>query len=131
MCALAPLLRADTRWPWCQDLYCSDASGGDSGGFGGFGVCKTTVGTNRAAELGRVSERWRYGAEELLQARRVALGILPQDTADQLATAVGPVSHSLMATTEEAARRSCAFSFVPRDQIGEFKSWTTVISGRW
>ena len=60
---IIPLLFADLRRDWSDEVHCTDASPD------GFGVCSTFASVDEVQNVGRWNERWRY---KRLQAARLA-----------------------------------------------------------
>ena len=132
MATLAPLFFADTQRGWREDLYATDASGADGASSGGgFGVCRRRVGAQAVARIGRVSDRWRFFAEDCVAARKVALEQCREQQHD--ATWLGSLDAQQLSMEQERGviDRPPAFVFVDRDDIGNFESWQTVMSGAW
>ena len=61
--ALLPLLVADTRSPWYGEVFVSDASPT------GLGVCSRPLDPSATRQHGRLSEKWRFRAENAVAAR--------------------------------------------------------------
>ena len=86
-----PLLQADLLAPWHGQVVASDAS------EFGLGLVRRRPPTDRVAELGRQSERWRHRVEGGARARERALRHLdssspplPSSTSSASAAAVNP-----------------------------------------
>ena len=69
MVAVLPLLISETWLPWSGQLYASDAAPS------GYGVCVKRVEPRLAAHIGRVVEKWRFRAEDSVQARAHTMGV--------------------------------------------------------
>lgn len=68
--SILPLLRCKINNGWSCDVTASDSSPW------GLGVCERKISTTTAAELGSVSERWRFQFEDATRARKHALDSL-------------------------------------------------------
>lgn len=82
---IVPLLHADLRRPWGNDVHCTDASPD------GFGICSMTASLSEVSHVGRWNERWRYRRlpPEQWQPRKRALGA---DLLGDISTVVGNLS---------------------------------------
>ena len=101
--AILPLIRVDLRMPWSPLVHAYDAS------TFGTGICTQEVDQKVVAEIGGVSEHWRFKDAVATQARLHVLG------------SEGPTDHSVESES--------GFDEVPRDVL-EFDKWQVVHSGR-
>ena len=97
----------------------------------------------RIAEVGRCSERWRFDAEDCIQARKATVLAERDELHDAVFMGLNPAKaaekfRSTVATSRRLRRRPPGsttaisdFAFVPRSFIGEFNDWQTVLKGRW
>lgn len=125
--ALLPLFFVDTWRTWSDQLHAGDAS--DSG----FGVCSHASSSEIAAGLGRVSERWRFKAEDAIAARKHALRSIafavdrhridPVSCAplDPIPAMPPPVSESQMRAEFEEVLLSCARTPAGTSFFGEME----------
>ena len=130
--SVLPLCFCDLELEWSPTATATDSS--DSG----FGVCERLAGVDPVSELGRVSERWRYGVEGACHARAHAFRLLQQSkTSDPRAdNEKHDSTHNFTAcfdpaiVQEEAHRAYKTFKEVPADMLDP-RAWHVIFSGHW
>ena len=117
MVAVLPLLISETWLPWPGQVYASGASPN------GYGVCVKRVEPRLAAHIGRVAEKWRFRAEDSVQARAHAMGVdvLMLDPVDMARL---PDPGPLLNENGEQLLEEVPLGLV----AGE---WQTVLMGQW
>ena len=111
--ALLPLLSCELSSPWHNVLTATDSFPD------GFGVCERKLDIDCIADIGRTSERWRFGVEDAIAARQHALE--PHTDSHQ-----GTIDESL----EESIYVDMTFDGVHPD-ILKFEDWYVVQGRRW
>ena len=77
--SLIAFAHQDSKRPVDGRIYASDAAGASTDHHGGFGVCCRTVPPDDVWPHMAAAEKWRYCAEDLLDARATALGMPADD----------------------------------------------------
>ncbi|CAK0837725.1 unnamed protein product, partial [Prorocentrum cordatum] len=115
--ALLVFAFSDSKRPNSTFVYASDASRGQSGSGGGYGVAGRTWANELVESTAASAEAWRYSVLGAIGARECALGFDPVE-----GTKVG---------RRQARAGSASFEGVARSAIGEFNDWGVLFHGEF
>ena len=117
---LVPLLFADLRRPWCEDIHITDASPD------GYGICCMKSNEEEVQHVARWNERWRYRRlpPDQWQPRQRALG---KDVLGDVTTITGDCS---ALDTLGEFHENPSFEEVPGGLLDP-GNWSTMKMGKW
>lgn len=117
---LIPLLYANIRRPWSEDLFCTDASPQ------GYGICERQLGCEAVGQLGRWNERWRFRRlpPEEWAPRRRAMGLDPIADVETVLGDEDPLPEGQDYVIDDD------FPEVPLEVVDP-SQWKTSLMGKW
>ena len=117
---IIPLLFADLRRDWSDEVHCTDASPD------GFGVCSTFASVDEVQNVGRWNERWRYKRlpPQDWQPRRRAMAL---DVFSDVSTVSGTGFHEM---SYDNYIENPLFEEVPNGLLHPSR-WSTKMMGKW